>query len=360
MQTTYVRCPSEARSEINDLETEQAAASRARDRAGADPGALGRSSKPTACKARIGPSPSGDRGLVEALVTSKIFQDYERAFAEATGMPVALRPVESWQLPHHGRRNEGPFCALISEKSRACASCLQVQEKLSDMAAYEPGTLSCPNGLCETAVPVRLGDRLVGFLQTGQVFRKTPTAAQFERVAKLLVERGVSLDFEELRRAYFSTRVVAAKQHEAIIKLLSIFAQHLAMLSNQVLVQNANAEPPIIARAKDYIHEHQTENLRLGHVAKHVNTSTFYFCKIFRKATGINFTDYLSRVRIEKSKNLLLNPNLRVSEIAFEVGFQSLTHFNRVFKKILGQSPTEYRGQLLGPNGKPGTGTGLH
>ena len=50
---------------------------------------------------------------------------------------------------------------------------------------------------------------------------------------------------------------------------------------------------------------------------------------------------------LEKAKNLLLNPNLRVSEIAYEVGFQSLTHFNRVFKRILGQSPTEYRAQLL-------------
>ena len=62
--------------------------------------------------------------------------------------------------------------------------------------------------------------------------------------------------------------------------------------------------------------------------------------------TGINFTNYLSRLRIEKAKNLLLNPNLRVSEIAFEVGFQSLTHFNRVFKKVLGLSPTDYREQL--------------
>ncbi len=42
----------------------------------------------------------------------------------------------------------------------------------------------------------------------------------------------------------------------------------------------------------------------------------------------------------------MLNPNLRISEIAYEVGFQSLTHFNRVFKKLLGQSPTEYRGQV--------------
>jgi AraC-like DNA-binding protein len=68
---------------------------------------------------------------------------------------------------------------------------------------------------------------------------------------------------------------------------------------------------------------------------------------MFKKATGLNFTEYLSRVRIEKAKNLLLNPNLRISEIAFEVGFQSLTHFNRVFKKIVGQSPTDYRRQLV-------------
>jgi len=75
------------------------------------------------------------------------------------------------------------------------------------------------------------------------------------------------------------------------------------------------------------------------------NTSTFYFCKMF-KATGINFTDYLSRVRIEKAKNLLLNPNTRVSEVAYAVGFQSLTHFNRMFHKLAGRSPTEYREAL--------------
>ncbi len=293
-------------------------------------------------------SANADRGLIEALVNSKVFQEYERAFTEATGLPVALRPVESWQLPHHGKRNEGPFCAIISEKSRACASCLSVQERLSELAVDEPQTVGCPNGLSDTAVPVRLGDRVIGFLQTGQVFRKRPSEAQFERAARQVAEWGVDVDIEVLRQAYFSTRVVPARQHEAIVKLLSIFAQHLSMLSNQVVVQHENAEPPVIARAKEYIQEHQTENLRLGHVAKACNTSTFYFCKMFKKVTGINFTDYLSRVRIEKSKNLLLNPNLRVSEIAFEVGFQSLTHFNRVFKKILGQSPTEYRSQLLG------------
>ena len=188
----------------------------------------------------------------------------------------------------------------------------------------------------------------MSFGQPGQVFRKKPTAAQFDRVAKLVADWGVIVDRKKLQEAYFGTQVVSSKQHESVLKLLTIFAQHLSMLSNQVLVQQENAEPPVIRRAKEFIQEHQSEDISLGQVAKAVNTSTFYFCKMFKKMTGINFTDYLSRVRIEKSKNLLLNPNLRVSEIAFEVGFQSLTHFNRVFKKVLGQTPTNYRAQLLG------------
>jgi len=290
---------------------------------------------------------TANRALIDALVNSKIYQEYERAFTETTGMPVALLPVETWQLPHHGNRKENQFCALMSAKSRSCAACLQVQEKLCENASADGETVTCPVGLSDTVVPVRLGDKLIGYLHTGQVFRRTPTKSQFDRTVKLASEWGVEADRETLRSAYFGGKVVPQKQHDAVVKLLTIFSQHLAIMSNQIFVRHENAEPQVITKAREYIQEHQTEKLSLQQVAKAVNTSTFYFCKLFKKVTGINFTDYLSRVRIEKAKNLLLNPNLRVSEIAFEVGFQSLTHFNRVFKKILGQSPTEYRGQLL-------------
>jgi AraC-like DNA-binding protein/ligand-binding sensor protein len=290
---------------------------------------------------------NGTKALVEALVHSKLYQDYEKAFSEATGLPVSLRPIESWQLPIHGKRHESPFCDILSGKSKSCAVCLSVQEQLAEKAVTEAASVVCPVGLCDTAVPVKLGDRLIGFLQTGQVFSKPPTEAQFVKAKKLITQWGICEDEEKLRKAYFGTRVVTQKRHESVIRLLSIFAQHLSLLSNQLVLQQETSEPPIIRRAKEYIQQHQADDLSLGEVARAVNTSTFYFCKMFKKYTGINFTDYLSRVRIEKSRNLLLNPNLRVSEIAFEVGFQSLTHFNRVFKKILGQSPTEYRAQLL-------------
>lgn len=235
---------------------------------------------------------------------------------------------------------------MLAQKSRACAACLQTQQQLSETATNEPQTVTCQAGLCDTAVPVRMGDQLIGFLATGQVFQKKPTEAQFNRTAKLLADWGVQNDVNELREAYFDTRVLSSRQHESVVKLLAIFAEHLSMVSNQIVVREQHAEPPVVARAKQFITEHQTEELSLEQVANAVHTSKFYFCKMFKKATGINFTDYLSRVRTERAKNLLLNPNLRVSEIAYEVGFQSLTHFNRVFKRILGRSPTDYRGQL--------------
>jgi AraC-like DNA-binding protein/ligand-binding sensor protein len=295
-----------------------------------------------------GPTAEGDRELLKALASSRLFANYECAFTEAMGLPIALRATESWRLSNRGKRNESPFCALMAKKSRSCGACLRVQEELEQGARHEPHTVVCWGGLTETAVPVRLGDRLIGFLQTGQVFRKEPTERQFQESVKLLTGWGVDVNGDKLRNAFFGTRVVPGQRHASVIKLLSIFAQHLSILCNQVLLQRDNAESPAIAKAKTFIEEHYTEDLRLGQVAQFVNTSPFYFCKMFKKGTGLNFTDYVSLIRVEHSKHLLLNPNLRVSEIAYDVGFQSLTHFSRVFRNKLGQSPTQYRSQLPG------------
>jgi AraC-like DNA-binding protein/ligand-binding sensor protein len=291
-------------------------------------------------------SESDNEALIESLINSQIYQDYEKAFSEATGLPVSLRSVESWQLPNHGKRHENPLCALMAEKSRACAACLQIQQKLSDTARFEPATVTCQLGLVDTAVPLRLGDRLIGFLQTGQILRKPASEAQIDRTAALIGEWGVGISRDRLQAIYRETKVLSCKQYESMVRLLSIFAEHISLVSNQIVVRRQNQEPPVIAKAREFIAENHGEDISLGQVAKAVNTSTFYFCKMFKKATGLHFTEYVSRVRTEKAKNLLLNPNLRISEIAYQVGFQSLTHFNRVFKKIMGQSPTEFRERL--------------
>jgi AraC-like DNA-binding protein len=103
------------------------------------------------------------------------------------------------------------------------------------------------------------------------------------------------------------------------------------------------AESGRIWKARNFIGEHAGEELSLAKVAKAVDTSANYFSEKFKEAVGINFVKYVARARYEKAATLLSNGNLRVSEIAFAAGFQSLSQFNRIFKKLSGKSPSEYR-----------------
>ncbi len=103
------------------------------------------------------------------------------------------------------------------------------------------------------------------------------------------------------------------------------------------------AEPVEIWKARKFIREHSDEELSLTKVAKVVNMSANYLSEEFKEVTGENFVDYVARTRVGKARDLLQDRQQRISEIAFAVGFQSLSQFNRVFKKLSGKSPTEYR-----------------
>jgi AraC-like DNA-binding protein len=103
------------------------------------------------------------------------------------------------------------------------------------------------------------------------------------------------------------------------------------------------AEPVAIWKARKYIQERSDEDLPLTRVASFVKTNPNYFSEKFKEVTGLNFIDYLAHIRIANAIELLRDKDLRVSEIAFAVGFQSLSQFNRVFKRICGRSPTEFR-----------------
>lgn len=288
------------------------------------------------------------RMLVSQLRRSQMFRDYEQAFRETTGFPITLRPIEAFDLPHHGDPNEAPFCALMARSNHSCAACLQLQRRVEEEARLQPRTLKCFAGLCDSAVPVRVGDNLVAFLQTGQILLHSPKQSEFTRATRELLKFGAEADLQQLQEAYFQTRVVTKKHYESILRLLAIFAQHLSAVSNQLMVQGAAAEPPAIAKARVLISERHADEISLSEVAQAVNMSAFYFCKSFKKATGMTFTDYLARVRVEKVKNLLLNPHKRVSEAAYEAGFQSLSQFNRVFRRVAGESPSVYRERLHG------------
>lgn len=286
------------------------------------------------------------REVVERLSRSKIYRDYERAFSEASGLPMSIRPVEMFQLALREKKNENPFCAIMAESNQSCSACLMMQAQLEKEARLEPKTLRCFAGLCDTAVPLRVGENVVAFLQTGQVLLHAPTREHFDQITRKLISMGAKVNLKRLEEAYFQSKVLTEEQYQAFIRLLATFADHLSAISNVIMVSEKQAEPEIVSRARRYILENYQSSLSLGEAAKKVNTSAHYFCKMFKKATGMTFTEYLTRIRIEKAKNLLLNPNKRVSEVAYDIGFESLSQFNRSFKRITGMTPTRYRESL--------------
>lgn len=288
------------------------------------------------------------RNVCTQLQRSEVFRDYQNAFETTTGLPLGLRAAGSFQFPLHGSKRANPFCSLMAGRNKTCAACLQLQQQVEDSATLEAKTMKCFAGLNESAVPVRVGENVVGFLQTGQVLFQQPTEAGFKAIKRQMDPETPAADVARIRTAYFATRVLTRSQFDSIVSLLSIFAQHLAAISNQLMVREETAESPIIAKARAFILERHAQEISVCDVARAVNMSTFYFCKVFKQGTGLTFTNYLARLRVEAVKQHMLNPHVRVSEAAFAAGFQSLSQFNRVFRRIAGESPSTYRDRLHG------------
>lgn len=268
---------------------------------------------PAAPKAAVsGPGPNQEQqNLLEALRRSKIYQEYSQVFSHMTGLKLEL--VETNEAPRSTGLEESPTLPQHH---------------------FAPGL---------TRVPVQIKSRLAGYLQTGLMISEKPTEEQFDQFYRQAAGNGNTPDRDALHRAYFTAAVLPLNTQESAQKLMGILAQHLGMLGGEGEIQPRRVEPATISRAKAYIHEHLTDKLYLAEVAKVVNLNTFYFCKFFRKITGQSFTDYVSQLRIEKAKALLQRGGVSVTEVAYASGFNSLTHFNRIFKKLTGVSPSIFR-----------------
>ncbi len=281
----------------------------------------------------------------EQIVRLPLIRYYEEAFRKATGVPlVVVPPGESAKRCSFGQSENG-FCALVAGTPVGCEACLEVQARARRGVANQgrPKQVNCFAGLTDVAVPVVVRGRHVATLMSGQVFRREPTQRDFDIVLKVLAA-GRDHSWEAtLRKAYFGTPVVTADRFEAIIQLLGVFAQYLSDHIDRQAMEPASNEPPAVANAKRFVHARVDEPITLAQVVEHVRVSRFYFCKLFKRATGMTLTEYVTRVRIEKAKTLLVDPSLRISEVVYASGFGSIPRFNSVFKRHMGMAPTAYR-----------------
>ena len=102
----------------------------------------------------------------------------------------------------------------------------------------------------------------------------------------------------------------------------------------------------VTQQAQSYIHRHFADDISLDDISYAVNVSPYYFSKLFKAETGMNFIDYLTQLRMDKAKDLLAHTNKSMKEICREVGYSDPNYFSRSFKKNVGLTPTEYKGNV--------------
>jgi AraC-like DNA-binding protein len=155
-----------------------------------------------------------------------------------------------------------------------------------------------------------------------------------------VIKKGVSSYSANAKCHAFSILIENSKSKTDVI---NIGKKMIKAYIKQVASSIHNVDNVPIRKAIDYIHDNLGEDLSLDMVANHANLSRCYFCTQFKKQVKMNFTEYLTYTRIEKSKYLLCNSDKSILDIAVLIGFNSQSYFTTNFKKHTGVTPKEFR-----------------
>jgi two-component system response regulator YesN len=120
-------------------------------------------------------------------------------------------------------------------------------------------------------------------------------------------------------------------------------AAEIRQVVDELSVRRQSVHYRMVAQAREYIDENFTRDIGLDEVAEHVGISAGYLSALFKQYAGENFTSYHTNCRICTAKKLLGDRTVKIYEIASRVGYYDVKYFNKIFKKVVGVTPSEYR-----------------
>lgn len=284
--------------------------------------------------------------LFRRIARSELYAQFCEAFEAATGMTLQIHDADMEMDPSEsGKAN--PFCKTINESNR-CPDCAAAANCIVTEASHTPKAFDCFAGLTESAVPILAGQIPIAYLTTGQVFTEDVPADKWADVVERLIVTGFSeAEIADLEMKWNATLQLNSTQYQGMITLLSVFGGQLSELAGKLILQQRHSDPEVVVKARQYVSAHLADRIDLADVSQHVGMSQYHFCKVFKQATGLTFKQYLTRRRVEWAKCRLRKPDARVTEVAYDVGFGSLSQFNRSFQQVLGASPTEWRAREM-------------
>ena len=278
------------------------------------------------------------------LIESTTVRKQQAAFACTTGLTLTLVPATTGVSGSEAARVSGLFCVdgcLGGHSGDLCQRMLAGAERRAARKS-EPRQFRCPTGLLKIIVPIFIGGQHVGNLLAGPFSQQRLDKQTLHRLTGRLRQWGLEKRVSALRASWRYSPLLTDERNRSAATLLEMFANYLSERGDQVLTHEPEQSSPLLRKIEAYLAENNG-SVSTKELAQRVHLSPCYFSKLFKKQTGLTFTEYRRRARVEKAKRLLIDPHRRVSEVAFEAGFESIPYFNRVFRRSPGCSPSEYR-----------------
>jgi AraC-like DNA-binding protein len=286
--------------------------------------------------------------LQGAFVGSPLLKEFLAAFSATTGIVLRVLEVGSGEIELLEALRQHEFCALLVNTEPERLRCVRRLRKLIARVTADGFAVSASIcGFSYLGMALRARESMMGILLAGPMFPRTPRAGDWMRASHHLPTGRGAFDYRSVRNAYFDIPVVSHSRLDGVMRLVSMFAEHISESTARLLISTAEAQPLCVTLAKQFIQDNSEEPLSVADVAHRVTLHPDYLGKVFRNATGMTLTEYIARVRVENAKERLPERSCRVAEVAFAAGFQSLAQFNRDFKKYAGMCPSRYRASLL-------------
>jgi AraC-like DNA-binding protein len=194
------------------------------------------------------------------------------------------------------------------------------------------------------AVPVASPSAFFGFIEGGRVFNGSAGDPRLiEPLLRLLHRNRLVIDTVALRENFLATPVVPRQEMNLVVNLVKAIAERLAAEIATTVDRHGSASHPAVIKAMDYTRSHLSEPLAIPVVARAAGVSGDYFAKLFKRTTGLGYTDYVIQRRVVSAQEMLVSTGKNINEIAFATGFESISHFNRCFKAHARTTPKLYR-----------------
>jgi AraC-like DNA-binding protein len=283
------------------------------------------------------------------LTESREFAEFSSLLKKLTGLVMALNSPGVGVIFHMFKKGEqNPVCLLLrkdKEGLRRCSNCDRMHHSYA-VKSGKTHLYTCHAGFFDIAVPIFVFGRHVATISSGQILPEPHSDPGFKYIRKRLKWWNIPTD--KLRSAYNSAPYLPRQQIKYVMQLLELFARQLCESAQKIRDLEAQMERVEIRRAREFV-EQQIGNpsLSLHDTAKHAGLSPAHFSHVFHQVTGVNFTRYVQALRIAEAKKLLSETERTITDICFACGFNSLTHFNRVFRCFEHRSPRHYRKLLL-------------